>query len=188
MTRLTPIDTPHAYELSELVLRVSECVEAVSEWCRSVSIDTSVGSVECVQVSIDTGVKVSSRGSRIKSVAEDQGQNGLKMASLTFDIVQSDIDLIMRDCTAHHICRQHGLNVPPAIAEAHQVQVQTPPRVGSGSTASSPGSSASHAGSASSGMQPQFVEAINILRGIKRTMQARKMWVEEDEQSQCAQM
>jgi len=129
---------------------------------------------------------------RIKSVAEDQGQNGLKMASLTFDIVQSDIDLIMRDCTAHHICRSHGLNVPPAIAEAHQVQnpnqILTPPRFGGGSTASSPGSSASHAGSASSGMQPQFVEAINILRGIKRTMQARKMWVEEDEQSQCAQM
>ena len=63
MTRLTPIDTPYAYKLSELALRVSECVEAVSEWCRSVSIDTSVGSVECVQVSIDTGVKVSSRGS-----------------------------------------------------------------------------------------------------------------------------
>ena len=60
------------------------------------------------------------------------------MASLTFDIVESDIDLIMRDCTAHHICRQHGLNVPPAIAEAHQVQVQTPPRVSSSSTASSP--------------------------------------------------
>jgi len=32
------------------------------------------------------------------------------------------------------------------------------------------------------------VEAINILRGIKRTMQARKIWVEEDEQPQCAQM
>jgi hypothetical protein len=30
-------------KLSELVLRVSECVEAVSEWCRRVSIDTSVG-------------------------------------------------------------------------------------------------------------------------------------------------
>ena len=49
LTRLTPIDTCHAYKLSELVLRVLECVEAVSEWCRSVSIDTSVGSVECVQ-------------------------------------------------------------------------------------------------------------------------------------------
>jgi len=46
-----------------LVLRVSECVEAVSEWCRRVSIDTSVGRVDCVQVSIDTSVKVSSRGS-----------------------------------------------------------------------------------------------------------------------------
>ena len=63
MTRLTPIDTPYAYKLSELVLRVSECVEAVSEWCQSVSIDTSVGGVDCVQVSIDTGVKVSSQGS-----------------------------------------------------------------------------------------------------------------------------
>jgi hypothetical protein len=45
LTRLTPIDTPHAYKLSELVLRVSECVEAVSEWCRSVSIDTIVSDV-----------------------------------------------------------------------------------------------------------------------------------------------
>jgi len=123
----------------------------------------------------------------IKSVAENQGQNGLKMASLTFDIVQSDTDLIMRDCTAQHICRQHGLIVPPAIVDAHQVQVQTPPRF-SGSTASSPGSSATHAGSASSGMQAEFAEGIKILRGIKRTMQARKIWVEEDEQTQCAQM
>ena len=32
-----------------LLLRVSECVEAVSEWCRSVSIDTSVGRVDSVQ-------------------------------------------------------------------------------------------------------------------------------------------
>ena len=42
-------DTPYAYKLSEVVLRVSECVEAVSEWCRSVSIDTSLGGVDCVQ-------------------------------------------------------------------------------------------------------------------------------------------
>ena len=61
------------YKLSELVLRVSECVEAVSEWCRSVSIDTSVGHMsivsKSVQVSIDTSVKVSSRGStRVRQV------------------------------------------------------------------------------------------------------------------------
>ena len=71
MTRLTPTDTAHAYKLSELVLYVSESVKAVSEWCRSVSIDTSVGSVECVRKcpkvmpkvskspsAIDTGVSV----------------------------------------------------------------------------------------------------------------------------------
>ena len=63
---MTSIDTPHAYKLSELVLSVSECVEAVSEWCRSVSIDTSVGRVDSVQVPIDTSVKVSSRGSTHK--------------------------------------------------------------------------------------------------------------------------
>ena len=51
---------------------MSECVEAVSEWCRNVSIDTSVGSVECVQVSIDTGVKVSSRGSILNKVVKIQ--------------------------------------------------------------------------------------------------------------------
>ena len=47
---------------------MSECVEAVSEWCRRVSIDTSVGRVDCVQVSIDTSVKVSSRGSNFNSL------------------------------------------------------------------------------------------------------------------------
>jgi len=122
----------------------------------------------------------------MKSRAEelDHG-NGLDMAELTFDIVQSDSDLIMRDCTAHHICKQHGLSVPPAIAEAHQVTIQgTPPR----SYVASPGSSASHAGSVSSNMQAEFGEAIKILRGIKRTMQARNIWVEDNEQNQCAQM
>ena len=111
--------------------------------------------------------------------------SGLDMAELTFDIVQSDSDLIMRDCTAHHICKQHGLSVPPAIAEAVQVTIQgTPPR----SYVASPGSSASHAGSVSSNMQAEFGEAIKILRGIKRTMQARNIWVEDNEQNQCAQM
>jgi len=117
---------------------------------------------------------------QMKSVAEDE--HGLKMAELKFDIVQSDTDLTMRDCTASHMCRQHGLSVPPAIADAYQVQ-GTPPRF-----PSSPGSSASHAGSASSGMQAEFGEAMKILRGIKRTMEARKIWVEEDEQTQCSQM
>ena len=67
LTRLTPIDTAPRYRLSALVLSVSECVEAVSEWCRSVSIDTvsdvSIVS-KSVQVSIDTGVKSVGRGSR----------------------------------------------------------------------------------------------------------------------------
>ena len=45
LTRLTPIDTSHAYRLSELVLRVSECVEAVSKWCRSVCRLTLVSEV-----------------------------------------------------------------------------------------------------------------------------------------------
>ena len=122
---------------------------------------------------------------RMKSAAEEHTGNGLKMAELSFDIVQSDSDLIMRDCTAHHICKQHGLSVPPAIAEAHQVTIQgTPPR----SYVASPGSSASHAGSVSSNMQAEFGEAMKILRGIKRTMQARNMWVEDNEQNQCAQM
>ena len=35
-------------------------------------------------------------------------------------------------------------------------------------------------------MQAEFGEAIKILRGIKRTMQARNIWVEEDEQNQSA--
>ena len=38
-------------------------------------------------------------------------------------------------------------------------------------------------------MQAEFVEGIKILRGIKRTMQARKIWVDEEEApNQCAQM
>ena len=131
---------------------------------------------------------------RIKSVAEDKGQAGLRMASLEFEIVPSKEDLIMRDATAAHICRSNGIDVPPAIAQAYQNQLlenpkqtTTPPRA-CGSTASSPGSSASHAGSASSGMQAELMEGLKILRGIKHTMQARNLWVEEDEQKKCAQM
>mmetsp|Transcript_14569 Transcript_14569/g.34398 ORF Transcript_14569/g.34398 Transcript_14569/m.34398 type:complete len:107 (-) Transcript_14569:244-564(-) len=97
---------------------------------------------------------------------------------------------------------QHGMNVPPAIADAYQCQsaenpnqlhqfhqFQTTPPRSTNSTATSPGSSASHSGAPSSTMQAEFVEGIKIIRGIKRTMQARKMWVEEEEaQNQCAQM
>ena len=137
---------------------------------------------------------VDSITARIKSVAEDKGQAGLRMASLEFDIVPSKEDLIMRDATAAHICRSNGIDVPPAIAQAYQNQLlenpkqtTTPPRA-CGSTASSPGSSASHAGSVSSGMQAELMEGLKILRGIKHTMQARNLWVEEDEQNKCAPM
>ena len=118
------------------------------------------------------------------------------MASLDFEIVPSDLALVMRDATAKHICLQHGMNVPPAIAEAVQCQAaenhnqfQTTPPRSTNSTATSPGSSASHSGAPSSTMQAEFVEGIKILRGIKRTMQARKIWVDEEEApNQCAQM
>ena len=144
---------------------------------------------------------VESITARIKLVAEDTTASGLKMASLIFEIVPSDVPLVMRDATAKHICLQHGMNVPPAIADAYQCQsaenhgyqcqsvFQTTPPRSTNSTASSPGSSASHGGAPSSTMQAEFVEGIKILRGIKRAMQARKIWVDEEEApNQCAQM
>ena len=66
---------------------------------------------------------VDSITARIKSVAEDKGQAGLRMASLEFDIVPSKEDLIIRDATAAHICRSNGIDVPPAIAQAYQNQL-----------------------------------------------------------------
>lgn len=60
---------------------------------------------------------------RIKSVAEDKGQAGLRMASLEFDIVPSKEDLIMRDATAAHICRNNGIDVPVLLANCNYANI-----------------------------------------------------------------
>ena len=114
LTRLTPIGMSHAYKLSELVLRVSECVEAVSVWCRSVSIDTSVGRVDSVQkcpsvnqVSIDTSVKVSSRGVKCtRTAAAISSMMGLGRERLSLLVSPWGLCLCVCTCVSRpsHLC------------------------------------------------------------------------------------
>ena len=130
---------------------------------------------------------------RIKAVAEDNTDGvGLKMKELKFIVVPSQQDLVMSDATAKFIHMQFGITVPAAIATVdmrsqlnNQQQDRTPPRAGSTavSACSSPANSISLASSS------DLAEGLQILRGVKRSMQARGVWVEADAQSsQCAQM
>ena len=130
---------------------------------------------------------------RIKAVAEDKTDGvGLKMNELKFVVVPSQQDLIMSDATAKFVHLQFGITVPAAIAAVdmrsqlnNQQQDRTPPRAGStaGSSCSSPSSSISLAAA------PDVAEGLQILRGVKRSMQAKGVWVETDAPtSQCAQM
>ena len=101
------------------------------------------------------------------------------MKELKFIVVPSQQDLVMSDATAKFIHMQFGITVPAAIATVdmrsqlnNQQQYRTPPRAGStaGSACSSPASSISLASSS------DLAEGLQILRGVKRSMQAQGVY------------
>ena len=133
---------------------------------------------------------------------ENQTPMGLKMKSLDFMVTLGDETLTMRDATAKCIYEKHGVAVPESLAHV-VVTNQVVPGLGGGvpnhgvfsasqSPASSPNrSSPAHSNAGrfgSSHMQAEIAEGLAIVRGIKRSMQARHMWVEaEEQQNQCSQ-
>ena len=139
---------------------------------------------------------------KLKAAAENQTPHGLKMKCLDFIVTLGDETLTMRDATAKCIYEKHGVAVPESLAHV-VVTNQVVPGLGGGvpnhgvfsasqSPASSPNRSSpalSNAGRfGSSHMQAEIAEGLAILRGIKRSMQVRQMWVEaEEQQNPCSQ-
>ena len=139
---------------------------------------------------------------KLKAAAENQTPHGLKMERLDFIVTPGDETLTMRDATAKCIYEKHGVAVPESLAHV-VVTNQVVPGIGGGvpnhgvfsasqSPASSPNrSSPAHSNAGrfgSSHMQAEIAEGLAIVRGIKRSMQARHMWVEaEEQQNECSQ-
>ena len=148
------------------------------------------------------GVTIETVLMKLKAAAENQTPMGLKMKSLDFMVTLGDETLTMRDATAKCIYEKHGVAVPESLAHV-VVTNQVVPGLGGGvpnhgvfsasqSPASSPNrSSPAHSNAGrfgSSHMQAEIAEGLAIVRGIKRSMQARHMWVEaEEQQDQCSQ-
>ena len=131
---------------------------------------------------------------KLKAAAENQTLMGLKMKSLDFIVTLGDETLTMRDATAKCFYERFGMKVPESLKDVVVTNQVAPAHSASQSPASSPahsgsssGSSASHSGG-NSMMQAQIGEGMAILRCIKRSMEARNMWVEEmGHQNNCAQ-
>ena len=139
---------------------------------------------------------------KLKAAAENQTPMGLKMKSLDFMVTLGDETLTMRDATAKCIYEKHGVAVPESLAHV-VVTNQVVPGIGGGvpnhgvfSASQSPASSPNRSSPAlsnpgrlgSSYMQAEIAEGLAILRGIKRSMQVRQMWVEaEEQQNPCSQ-
>ena len=131
---------------------------------------------------------------KLKVVAENQTPMGLKLKSLDFIVTPAEEILTMRDATAKCFYEKFGMKVPESLKDVVVTNQVAPAHSASQSPASSPahsasssGSSASHSGG-NSMMQAQIGEGMAILRGIKRSMEARNMWVEEmGHQNNCAQ-
>ena len=148
------------------------------------------------------GVTIETVLMKLKAAAENQTPHGLKMQRLDFIVTLGDETLTMRDATAKCIYEKHGVAVPESLAHV-VVTNQVVPGLGGGvpnhgvfsasqSPASSPNrSSPAHSNAGrfgSSHMQAEIAEGLAIVRGIKRSMQARHMWVEaEEQQNQCSQ-
>ena len=148
------------------------------------------------------GVTIETVLMKLKAAAENQTPHGLKMKSLDFMVTLGDETLTMRDATAKCIYEKHGVAVPESLAHV-VVTNQVVPGIGGGvpnhgvfsasqSPASSPNrSSPAHSNAGrfgSSHMQAEIAEGLAIVRGIKRSMQARHMWVEaEEQQNPCSQ-
>ena len=146
------------------------------------------------------GVTIETVLMKLKAAAENQTPHGLKMERLDFIVTPGDETLTMRDATAKCIYEKHGVAVPESLAHV-VVTNQVVPGLGGGvpnhfSASQSPASSPNRWSPASSNagrlgashMQAEIAEGLAIVRGIKRSMQARHMWVEaEEQQNQCSQ-
>ena len=147
------------------------------------------------------GVTFDTLLTKLKAAAEDPTPMGLKMHTLDFMVTLGEETLTMRDATAKCIYEKYGMNVPESLTH---VVVTNQGCAGSGSgvpnhggfsgsqspvsspNRSSPGSNACRLGYPY--MQAEIAEGLAILRGIKRSMQARQMWVEaEEQQNPCSQ-
>ena len=127
--------------------------------------------------------------SKLKAVAEDQTIGGLKMANLAFSVMPMQMPLAMRDGTAKYIFTMYNVPIPAALADV--VMTNQTPRTDQPSPVGTPqrgSASASWSSPAPQVQQTDVLEALAILRGIKRAMLARSIWIEEDtQQNQCAQ-
>ena len=139
-----------------------------------------------------TGVTLEMLLTKLKAAAENQTPMGLKMNSLDFIVTLGDETLshdarcdgqvLLREvrhegARVAQRCRSDQSGCPELLARA----------ILAARCGSSPGSSASHSGG-NPMMQAHIREGLAILRGIKRSMEARNMWVEEmGHQNNCAQ-
>ena len=123
--------------------------------------------------------------SKLKAVAEDQTIGGLKMANLAFSVMPMHMPLAMRDGTAKFVFTVYNVPIPAALADVVMTNQTPPSPVGTPQRGSA---SASCSSPAPQVQQTEVLEVLAILRGIKRAMLARGLWIEEGtQQNQCAQ-
>ena len=126
--------------------------------------------------------------SKLKAVAEDQTIGGLKMANLAFSVMPMHMPLAMRDGTAKFVFTVYNVPIPAALADVVMTNQTPPSPVGTPQRGSASASSASSSFPAPQVQQTEVLEVLAILRGIKRAMLARGLWIEEGtQQNQCAQ-
>ena len=118
-------------------------------------------------------------------MAEDQTIGGLKMANLAFSVMPMHMPLAMRDGTAKFVFTVYNVPIPAALADVVMTNQTPPSPVGTPQRGSA---SASCSSPAPQVQQTEVLEVLAILRGIKRAMLARGLWIEEGtQQNQCAQ-
>ena len=118
---------------------------------------------------------------RLKTAAEANVPNGLGMTKLNFVVKISDEVLSMRHATAKLLYLNHGLAVPEEL-ELVEVTNQTPSSSNS-SNSSTPQRDVSTANRSSPShgyTEADRGEALSILRGVKRSLEAVGKWVPEE--------
>ena len=133
--------------------------------------------------------------SKLKAVAEDQTIGGLKMANLAFSVMpMHHMPLAMRDGTAKFVFTVYNVPIPAALADV--VMTNQPPKTDQTPMGTSPVGTPQRGSASASWSSPapyqvrqtEVLEVLAILRGIKRAMLARGLWIEEGtQQNQCAQ-
>ena len=109
---------------------------------------------------------------KLKAAAETPVLEGLGMTKLEFVVKKSDEMLSMRHATAKLLYMNHGLVVPD---ELEHVEVTNQPSSSSSSNSSTPQREYSAANRSAANRvltQADGGEALNILRGVKRSLEA----------------